>query len=109
MYFNCSHTWEDGITDSWEGTIDSLINYGNYCEIFITSRSTLHLILGKYSNGIFVVSPYYGGTYLSNRLDDIFYNTERMIKVFDNVVDGVTAAKAILVISSKINFYYSSN
>lgn len=104
MNFKCSHTWEDGHTDIWKGHIDSLVCYGSYCEIFISSRSSIHLIFGKYSRGLFAVSPYFGGTYLSDRLDDIFYNTERLIKVFDNTVDGITAAKAISVISHKVSF-----
>jgi hypothetical protein len=93
------HTWEDGSTDKWCGKIVSLKNYGEYCEIEILSRSSLHLIFGKYSYGLFACAPSYGGTYLSNRLDDIFYNTEQLSKVFDNIVDGVTAAKALATIA----------
>jgi hypothetical protein len=104
MHFKCSHTWECGKTDVWQGHIDSLIDYGNYCEIFISSRSSIHLIFGKYSYGLFVVSPYYGGSYLSYRLDDIFFNTERLIKIFDNVVDGITAAMALSAVSRKVKF-----
>ena len=104
MYFKCSHTWENGQTESWDGQIVSINNYGRYCEINILSRSSLHLIFGKYSYGLFACSPYYGGTYLSNRLDDVFYNTERLIKVFDNIVDGVTAACALKTIANTISF-----
>lgn len=104
MHFKCSHTWENGDKDIWDGYIDSFINYGGYCEIYISSRSSLHLIFGKYSNGLFACAPMHGGTYLSDRLEDIFYNTERLSKVFDNVVDGVTAAKALVMLAGKVSF-----
>lgn len=103
MYFKCTHTWEDGGKEKWDGHIDSFINYGRYCEIFIISRSSIHLIFGIYSRGLFACSPDHGGTYLSNNLDDVFYNTERLSKVFDNVVDGITAAKALATIAKQIN------
>lgn len=45
-----------------------------------------------------------GGTYLSNCLKDFFYNTEKLSNVFNNIVDGVTAAKALEVIADKVNF-----
>lgn len=101
MKFKCSHTWNNGQKDVWEGYIDKIINHGKYYEIFITSRSSIHLIFGVYSRGLFVVSPEFGGTYLSNRLDDVFYNTERLTVVFDNIVDGITSAKALSLLVNK--------
>lgn len=102
MHFKCFYTWEDGEKESWEGNIDSFKDYGNYYEINISSRSSINLIFGKYSLGLFAVAPAYGGTYLSFKLDDIFYNTERLIKVFDNTIDGVTAAYALAALSKRI-------
>ena len=102
--FTCNHTWEDGSVETWRGKIVSVKNYGQYCEINIVSRSSLHLIFGKYSQGLFVCSPFYGGTYLSSHLGDIYYNTERLSKVFDNVVDGITAAKALATIAQQFDF-----
>jgi hypothetical protein len=104
MHFKCSHTWEDGCKDTWDGHIDSLVNYGGYCEISISSRSSIHLIFGVYSRGLFACVPNYGGTYLSNKLDDVFYNSERLTKVFDNIIDGITAAKALATIANQIKF-----
>lgn len=104
MRFNCSHTWEDGTKDVWDGHIDSLIQHEGYCEIKIISRSSIHLIFGRYSRGIFAVAPDFGGTYLSCLLDDVFYNSERLSKVFDNVVDGITAAVALAAIADQIKF-----
>jgi hypothetical protein len=104
MNFQCSHKWEDGQVDTWVGHIESFIHYGNYCEIFISSRSSIHLIFGKYSRGLFACAPIYGGTSLSYKLDDIFYNSEKLSCVFDNVVDGVTAANALAVIAEKVSF-----
>ncbi len=102
--FSCAHTWEDGNLEKWEGKILSLKNYGNYCEINVLSRSSLHLIFGKYSSGIFACAPYMGGTYLSSKLDDVFYNTERLSNVYNNIVDGITMAKALEIISSSVTF-----
>jgi len=104
LEFTCKHTWEDGRAETWKGKIISVKNYGQYCEINILSRSSLHLIFGKYSHGLFACSPIYGGTYLSSRLGDVFYNAERLSKVFDNIVDGITAAKALATLAQKIDF-----
>jgi hypothetical protein len=104
MNFKCSHTWNDGNKDIWEGCIESFIDYGNYYEMNILSRSSINLIFGKYSYGLFAVVPIYGGTYLSYKLEDVFYNTERLCTVFDNTVDAVTAATALATISKKVKF-----
>lgn len=104
MYFKCSHKWEDGSYEEWTGRIIYFKNYGRYWEIEILSRSSLHLIFGKYSRGLFAVAPEFGGTYLSDRLNDVFYNTERLTKVYNNLVDALTVAKALETISYKVSF-----
>ena len=102
--FSCSHTWDDGATEEWESEIFSIENYGSYCEINVLSRSSLHLIFGKYAYGFFACAPAVGGTYLSSRLDDVFYNTERLSHMYGNFVDGLTMANALAIISSEVIF-----
>lgn len=93
MMFDCK--MKDGnCTEKWQGRIKKLIDHGSHCEIFIESRSSLLLLVGKSSRGGFACMPNFGvGCDLTN-LQDKFWNTERLVSVL-GTVDGITAATAL--------------
>lgn len=93
MKFQCEYTFEHG-KEEWIGRIEHIYNYGNHYEVFVISRSSILLIIGKTSLGYFACAPdFQAGCHLSS-FDDIFYNTEKLCEAM-GIVDGVTAAKAI--------------
>lgn len=53
MKFSCSITWKKGETESWDGVIDKILDYGGLYEIFIKSRSSIQVFIGRSSRGIF--------------------------------------------------------
>ena len=58
--FHCSYRWDDGSKDTWHGTIKQIIHFGSHYEVFILSRSSLRVLVGKSSTGLFAGS--YGKT-----------------------------------------------
>ncbi|HBY56128.1 MAG TPA: hypothetical protein DEG23_04890, partial [Coxiellaceae bacterium] len=77
--FRCSYQWDPDERDDWDGIINQIVWFANHCEIFITSRSSLRVLIGKCSLGIFACIPdYQAGCYLST-LNDTFLNSEKLI------------------------------
>lgn len=103
MTFQCSYRWEDG-KETWPGTIANIISYGSHYEIQIQSRSSIRVLLGKSSSGLFACMPDFGsGCHLST-LNDTFYNGERLVYALDNAVDGTTVAYALKALSGTLSF-----
>lgn len=103
MDFQCSYRWEDG-KETWTGTITRVKSYGSHHEIQIQSRSSIRVLVGKSSSGLFACIPDFdAGCHLST-LDDTFYNGERLVEVMDNAVDGTTVAYALKALSGCISF-----
>lgn len=99
MSFECS----DDKNKKWVGHIVYLKNWGNYHEMIIESRSRLHVVFGKTSQGGFACIPDFGvGCHLVD-LQDTFWNTEKLINVL-GVVDGITVATAFDLLKEEINF-----
>ncbi|AFK94375.1 DUF6618 family protein [Thermoanaerobacterium saccharolyticum] len=101
--FKCTHEFDDGEKQDWIGTIDDIKNYGSHYEIKISARGTSNIvILGKYSNGWFLVIPSWDvGTSLSKYLSDINYNKEKLIMITENEIDGATIAYALNELEKK--------
>mgnify|MGYP006980734084 CR=1 FL=1 len=99
MSFECS----DDKNKKWVGHIVYLKNWGNYHEMIIESRSRLHVVFGKTSQGGFACIPdFWVGCHLVD-LQDTFWNTEKLINVL-GVVDGITVATAFDLLKEEINF-----
>ena len=93
--FRCSYRWDDTGTEEWDGIIQQIIPHGQYCEVYIESRSSFRLLIGGSHWGLYACLPdFFVGCWLST-LDDIFYNSEKLIYALDNVVDGTTVASAL--------------
>jgi len=91
----------DGIKEKWFGNIINYEEGNEILEMWVESRSSLHIIIGKTSFGNFVCIPNFNvGCYLS-RFNDLFWNSEKLSELMGDV-DGVTAAAAIKFIEHKL-------
>ncbi len=101
MEFKCSQTRKSGKIEYWKGKVTDFKEGDELLEMYVESRSYLHIIIGKTKNGNFVCIPNYDvGCYLS-RFNDIFWNTEKLTSLIGEV-DGITVAAAIEYIEHKL-------
>jgi hypothetical protein len=104
MIFSCFYHWEGGERESWTGKIDYIHNYGGHYEIFILSRSSIRVFIGKSSRGIFACMPdFHASCHLSSP-NDVFYNKEKLIYAMDNAIDGATIAYALEKLKDVLKF-----
>lgn len=97
--FSCSHQWKKSDREDWEGIVTNIQSYGSHYEIFIESRSSIRVLLGTGTSGLFACIPdRQAGCWLSS-LDDVRYNGEKLSAAIENVVDGITVAHAFKAIS----------
>jgi hypothetical protein len=102
--FCCSYQWDPDERDDWDGVVNQITWFVNHCEVFITSRSSLRVLIGKCSSGLFACVPdYQAGCYLST-LNDTFFNSEKLIYAMENPVDGTTVACALKALSNILKF-----
>jgi hypothetical protein len=103
--FRCTYQWDENEKDDWYGAIKQIINYGSHYEVFISSRSSLRVLIGESSSGLFACLPdFRAGCHLST-LDDTFYNSEKLIYALSNPVDGTTVACALNALTSILRFH----
>jgi hypothetical protein len=102
MIFSCE--WKrNKKVERWTGKIVHLHKYSSHYEIFIESRSTIMVVVGKTSRGLFACIPdFQAGCHLVD-LNDNFWNTESLIRVLKNV-DGITVASALHFLSDRLKF-----
>ena len=104
IQFHCSYRWDDGSKDVWKGTVNQIIPFGSHYEVFILSRSSLRVLIGKSSSGLFACLPDFSvGCHLSS-LNDAFYNNEKLIHALGNAVDSTTVACALKALASTLTF-----
>jgi hypothetical protein len=51
--FYCSYYWGEGEREDWGGKITRIQGFGSHYEIFIQSRSSILLMLGKSTHSTF--------------------------------------------------------
>lgn len=94
--------------ESWSASIVEVNDYGNFFEIFISSRSSIRIIVGHGKWGNFVCIPDWNkGTFLSD-FRDYFWNAEKLGKLLGKV-DGVTTATVIKDMADSIEHNYDEN
>jgi hypothetical protein len=104
MRFRCSYQWDPDERDDWYGLISQIADFGGFYEVFITSRSSLRVLIGKCTSGLFACLPdYQAGCHLSS-LEDTFYNSEKLIYAMENPVDGTTVACALKELAKVLRF-----
>ncbi len=99
MIFECELKNKNEL-EKWSGNIKKFINYGSHYEIFIESRSSILILLGRSSSGGFACMPdFQSGCHIVD-LDDVFWNTEKLTAVL-GAVDGITVATALYNLHQK--------
>jgi len=102
MVFECINKMKNR-SEKWVGRITDFKSYGTHYEIRIESRSGIVVLFGKTAQGAFACMPDFGaGCHLVNPRD-LFWNTERLIRVLGKV-DGITVATALYVLADKIGY-----
>lgn len=101
MEFTCKIRIKDGPDEIWGGKIISYNLNKDNLEMYIDSRSLLHIIIGKNMLGNYACIPNFEiGCYLSD-LGDIFWNKKKLCSLIGEA-DGVTAATAIKYINEEL-------
>lgn len=92
-------------SDSWEARISYLKNYGSHYEMRIQScYGSILVLFGKTVFGYFACIPdFEAGCYISH-LTDIFWNTEQLTRLIDEVT-GITIAEALNSVADYIEPY----
>lgn len=92
--------------ESWEGHI-VFLKKSDPCELEVSARaSTFHIICGSHRYGTYICIPNWGiGTELA-RLEDSFWNLERLTNTYPNLstVDAVSIVDALAAISEWVTF-----
>jgi hypothetical protein len=102
MVFECVNKTKSR-SEKWTGRITAFKNYGTHYEIKIESRSGILVLFGKTAQGAFACMPDFGvGCHLVSPRD-MFWNTERLVRVLGKV-DGITVATALNALSDKISY-----
>ena len=104
MKFTCRVKIENGPDEIWDGKIISHTLNKEHLEMYIESRSSLHIIIGKNMLGNYACIPNFEiGCYLSD-LSDIFWNTEKLCSLIGEA-DGVTVATAIKYVNEELSLW----
>jgi len=107
MEFNCSFK-EDKEVESWTSSVREVHEHGSFFEIFISSRSSLRIIVGCGNWGNFVCVPDWNiGTHLSD-FRDYFWNSEKLSDLLGKV-DGITVATIIKEMADAIEHNYEDD
>lgn len=102
--FRCSYQWDRDERDDWDGVVKQINRFGSHYEIFITSRSSVRVLIGRSTTGLFACIPDFdAGCHLSS-LNDTYYNSERLIRALEDPVDGTTIACALKALSNTLKF-----
>ena len=87
--------------ETWTGSIAKLNNYGTHYELLIQSRSSIMVLFGKTSLGYFACMPDFNADCHLAKLNDTYWNTERLTKVLGKV-DGITVAAALASLANEL-------
>ena len=80
--------------EKWQASVEYINDNGTFCEVFVSSRSSIRLIVGYGKWGNFVCIPDFNvGTGLAD-FRDLFWNSEKLSKLIGKV-DGITTATVI--------------
>lgn len=88
----------------WEGKIVDLYSHSGYMEFTVIGRgSSIRTYIGNSGYEIWACFPTYNKGCSLAEPGDLFWNSEKLCQVLDNIPDGITVANAIAVIGSQIN------
>lgn len=87
----------------WEGKIKNLICHQGYIEFSVLGRESLiKTYAGDTGNEIWACFPAYNCGCTLAEPSDIFWNSERLYRLFESIPDGITVANAIKILGSHI-------
>lgn len=93
--FTCRHTYEDGETKTWTGTVTPVRKTTGMTKARIEGRgSSFTVIVGDYAHGHFLCVPEINVGCPMSRWDDLFWNKERLSGLM-NPTDAVTIVTGI--------------
>ncbi len=103
--FRCCYQWDEDERDDWDGLIEKFEHVDGVWEVCITGRgSRIRLILGKFSLGVFACVPDFdAGCYISS-LDDLYLNSDRLIRAMESIVDATTVACGLKALKGILKF-----
>lgn len=107
MKFKCKMKSSNNI-ETWNGEIKRIINYGNHYEIFIVSRSSIMVVFGKTSRGLFACIPDFNTGCHLVAFEDYFWNNEKLTEILGKV-DGITVATALYYLNKEYKFFQKIN
>lgn len=91
--------------ERWQSSVEYINDNGSFCEVFVSSRSSIRLIVGYGKWGNFVCIPDWNvGTSLAD-FKNLSWNSEKLSGLIGKV-DGVTAATVINGIADIIEHNY---
>ena len=99
-HFYCFHQWNKTRSEKWHAFITETIHHEDFCEVFIESRSTIRVYIGKSNVGRFICVPDWRASCWVSDLQDLSYNKTKLSKVMKNIVDGTTVAYALLELAA---------
>lgn len=92
MNFKCRHTYADGETTEWIGTVRPTKKTKDLTEAVVSGRgSSFTVIAGKYINGNFICIPELNVGCPASEWKDVLWNKERLSGLM-NETDAVTVA-----------------
>lgn len=90
--------------EKWQGEVQRIINFGSHFELFIVSRSSIMVLVGKTSRGSFASMPdFEAGCHLID-FKNKFWNQEKLCSAL-GLIDGITVATALHQLSIKYPFF----
>lgn len=86
--FYCNHE-----NMEWESTLTDIIEYDNYVSVTIRGAgSKIETLIGYNNNYIWICFPYQRLSTTLAHPDDVLWNVNELINLFDSIKDGVTVA-----------------
>lgn len=107
IFINCITTINDK-RESWQATLKSITNYGNYYEATIEARSThFDMLVGMTDNYYWVALPIQEVSCSLAHPSDIFWNKERLCNLI-SIIDATTIASCITFIEHHKDILFST-
>lgn len=103
MEFFCENPEAEYACDKiWKGRVEQLQRRENTVEMDVTGKgSAMHVIIGGYEYGKYLCIPDWGIGSALSRLEDSFWNRERLER-WMNKADAITLSEALKTVSKQL-------
>jgi len=93
--FVCHHYWNNKRDEKWMAMVTNITQHDSWCEFFIESRSTIHVLVSNGENGRIVAVPDWRASCWLSNPSDLATNKGKLGRIMKNIVDGTTVAYAL--------------